>query len=130
MYSCEYATTMTANHDSAAQPITPSYVPTIPASFAPPLTTVVSRRMKIVHTPAACRPMQAAIAPVRRRTSASSTPSSDEREERIDERQRLRVALEQSAQHVKAVLPRHLFGRHAQLAAEEVQRCVQAGSAR
>ena len=39
--------------------------------------------------------------------------------------QRLRVALEQSAQHVKAVLPRHVFGRHAQLAAEEVQCCVQ-----
>ena len=60
---------------SAAQPITPSYVPT-----NSPYSACGRRARGLAKhgdraTPAACRPMQPAIAPVRKRTSASSTPS-------------------------------------------------------
>ena len=68
----------------AAQPITPSYVPTILASCAPLSTTVVSRRMKIMHTPAACRRCK-----LRSRRSQAherqQNPERNQREERIDE---------------------------------------------
>ena len=98
---------MTANQTSAAQPITPSYVPTMPASFA---LAVDGGRIAQNENRADARGVQADAR--RDRTGAQAherqqDAERDEREERIDERQRLRVALEQSAQHLEAVLPRH-----------------------
>jgi IclR family mhp operon transcriptional activator len=64
-----------ANHTSAAQPITPSYEPTSMANSASGFTRVASRRTAMNATPAACKPMQPAIAPVRSRTRANNMPS-------------------------------------------------------
>ena len=105
--------------------MTPLYVPTMLASFA---LAVDGGRIAQDENRADARGVQAdargdrtGAQPHEREQDAER----DERQERVDERQRLRVALEQPAQHLKAVHPRHLFRRHAQLAAQEVQRGVQ-----
>ena len=71
-----YTAIIATNQANAAQPITPSYAPTI----APRACVAVDDRRVAQDedraTPAACRPMQAAIAPVRRRTRRAARRAS------------------------------------------------------
>ena len=69
------------------------------------------RTNAIVQTHDACRPMHAAIAPFALAPSASNTPTANKSEKGIREIQRVRIFLEQLAQHRKASAPFDLFAR-------------------